>query len=206
MYFIPKEPVRARRQTDGAITPLRVNAGNELLVNMAALEFDAETDELLVKQGESPVNVQSIMEQMLRAGQAFTASFGADVGATTGTLDLLLVTPDTDMRIHLNYEIAVEGEAAVNLYEGAVATAADAVAAYNRDRNSATAATLVVTSTPTAITEGSTIVRQHHPIAGGVVKGGHELILKKNTNYLLRVANATGAANQTMVNLDWFEK
>lgn len=189
MYFIPKEPVRARRETDGATTPLRVNGSNELRV----------------AQGASLVNIQPIVDQMIRAGQAFTASFGADMAATTGTIDLLLVAPNTDVRVHLNYEITVEAEAAISLYEDVTATAANAVAAYNRDRNSTAAATLVVTSTPTEITEGTTIIRQHHPIAGGVCKGGLELILKKNKKYLLRVANATGAVNQGMVNLDWFE-
>lgn len=181
MSFKQTMAIHGIRSSDGAFRPL---------------EFDSNTDTL---------QVIDYAHHKIHDGAAFTASFSADVAATTGKLLLLIVTPNTDVFAHLKYNFNVEGEADIMLYEAPTATAGDAVVAYNRNRNSAVAATVVVTSTPTSITEGTTIIRKHHLIAGGSIKSDDELILKKNTKYLLSIANATGATNFTAVNLDWYE-
>ena len=181
MIYPKKEAIRAYRAKDGIAAQLRMDAASAALIVLA---HD---------------------RQKIRDGEAFTASFKADTALTTGKIDLLIVTPNTDVLAHLLYDIDVEGEADILLYEAVTATAGDAVVAYNRNRNSANAATVVVTSTPTEITEGTTIIRQHHLIAGGKIRSDRELILKKNTKYLLRIANETGAANFMAVNLDWLE-
>lgn len=181
MAYPKKETVKGYRPQDGAIVSLRVNAAsNALLV----------VDEAL---------------QRIQEGKAFTASFAADVGATTGTLDLLIVTPDSDVEAHLKYKVDVEAETHIALYEDVTATAGDAVVEYNRNRNSAAAAAVVVSSTPTAVTAGSTIVRQTHLVGGRVADSGDVIILKKNKKYLLRLSNITGAVNYMSANLDWVE-
>ena len=176
-----KEPIRAYREGDEMIVPVRLDGDSNSLLTI------------------------DHMRNLLRNGAAFMATIQAAVVATTGTLQLLLVTPNTDKFIHLTYDIAVEGETAIVLYEAPTATAGDAVTAYNRNRNSAVAAGLVVTSTPTEVTPGSTILRKHNLLAGGAYKSQGEIILKKNTKYLLSLANSTGAVNIMAVNLDWVE-
>lgn len=144
----------------------------------------------------------------IHAGSAFTASYKADI-ANGATLDLLVVTPNTDKYAHFTYELDVEAETDVLIYEAPTATAGDAVVAYNRNRNSSNAATVVVTSTPTSITAGTTIIRSYHLGTGRTFGGGsrdnHEFILKKNTKYLIRLTNATTSANYMAVKLDWYE-
>lgn len=142
-------------------------------------------------------------------GSAFTASYKADI-ANSANLDLLIVTPDSTKYAHFTYVIEVELETDGLLYEGVTATAGSAVAAYNRNRNSLTEPTVVITSTPTAITTGTTIIRSGHYGSGKTIGGNdrtvNELILKRNTKYLLRLTNVvTNASNYMSVRLNWYE-
>jgi len=160
-----------------------------------------------VKSGDS-MCVIDYAHCEIHDGESFTASYKADIG-NGANLDLLIVTPNTDIRAHFTYEIDVEAETDVLLYENVTATAGDAIVEYNRDRNSATAATVVVTSSPSAITAGTTLIRSYHLGTGKSFGGGsrdvHEFILKKNTKYLFRLTNATTSNNYMAVKLDWYE-
>jgi len=167
---------------------------------------------------EAPIRIDSATNTLqtieyehheIHAGSSFTASHKAAV-AQSANLDLLIVTPNTSKYAHFTYEFDCEKETELAIYEGVTATAGDAVVAYNRDRNSATAATVVVTSTPTSITAGNTIIRSIHVGSGKTVGGGdratHEFILKKNTKYLFRLTNMiSNADNDMSVKLDWYE-
>ncbi len=146
---------------------------------------------------------------MVHAGQSFTVSHTADV-AGAGTLDFLIVAPNTSARAHITAEVDVELETDMKLYEAVTATAGTALPAYNRDRNSAKTATVVITHTPSNITEGTTIIRANHMGSGKSYGGGeratHEFILKQNTKYLLRFKNeSANTANYMAVKLDWYE-
>ena len=160
-----------------------------------------------IKSGDSICTID-FAHCEIHEGESFTASHKADV-ANGANLDLLIVTPNTDVEAHFTYELDVEAETEISLYEAVTATAGTAVAAYNRDRNSANAATVVVTHTPTGITEGTTLIRSFHLGSGKSFGGGeravHEFILKKNTKYLFRLTNATTSANYMAVKLDWYE-
>ena len=141
-------------------------------------------------------------------GKSFTVSHKADV-ANGANFDFLIVTPNTTKRAHMTVELDVEAETDMLLYEAVTATAGTALTAYNRDRNSASTATVSVTHTPTGITEGTTIIRTHHLGSGKSYGGGerqtHEFILKQNTKYLFRLTNATGSNNYMSVKFDWYE-
>lgn len=164
----------------------------------------------LVKNGNGDaITTIDFAHHEIHEGDAFTASYKVDV-ANGANLDLLFVTPNTDKRIHFTYVIEVELETDGLLYENVTATVGTAVAAYNRDRNSLTAATLVVTHTPSAITAGTTIIRSGHYGSGKTIGGNdrtvNEIILKKNTKYLLRLTNViANATNYMSVRLNWYE-
>lgn len=166
---------------------------------LAPLRIDASTNTMQTIDYE---------HHEIHAGDSYTASYKADIG-NGANLDLLIVTPDTAKYAHLTYELDVEAETDVMIYEGAIATAGAAVVAYNRNRNSANAAGLVVTSTPTAITAGTTVIRSYHFGAGKSFGGGaravREFVLKRNTKYLFRLTNATTSNNYMAVKLDWYE-
>jgi hypothetical protein len=145
----------------------------------------------------------------VHAGDAFTASYTVDL-AQSASADILIVVPNTTKWAHLTWEVGVEGQAHMSLWESVTATAAaNAIVAYNRDRNSAVASGLVITHTPTSITTGSTLIRETH-MGTGEKQGGsrsdnEEFILKQNVKYLLRITDHSGAANYIAVKLNWYE-
>lgn len=146
----------------------------------------------------------------IHAGSSFTTSYKVNTG-NGGIINLLVVTPDTTKWSHFTYEIDGELETDIILYEGATASNnGTPVAVFNRDRNSLTAATTLVFDTPTVAggAEG-TVLRTWHfgsnRSYGGGDRGTHELILKQNTKYLLRVTNSTANDNFISIKLDWYE-
>lgn len=165
----------------------------------------------LVKNGNGDaITTIDFAHHEIHDGSSFTASFQQDI-ANGGNMDILIVTPNSTKYAHFTYAIEVELETNMFLYEAPTATAAaNPIVAYNRNRNSLTEATVVVTHTPTGITTGSTIIRQNHLGSGKTVGGDdrtvNEFILKKNTKYLLRLTNlVANATNYCSVRLNWYE-
>lgn len=185
-YFVRTSALHGFREEDDQLIPLKFDLSTNALTNIDFAHHE------------------------IHEGDAFTASYKAAV-AQSANLDLLIVTPNTDKYVHLTYEFDCEKETELFIYEGVTATAAaNPVVAYNRNRNSAKTATLVITHTPTGITEGTTIIRSMHIGSGKAVGGGdrttHEFILKKNTKYLFRLTNMiSNADNDMSVKLDWYE-
>jgi hypothetical protein len=156
------------------------------------------------------LNVMPYEHHEIHDGSSFTCSYTVDL-AQSASANLLIVTPDTTKWAHFGYEVDVEVEAHVYIYEAPTATAAaNPIVAYNRDRNSLTAATVVVTHTPTSVTEGTTLIREAHlgslKNVGGESVDAQEFILKQNTKYLFRVTNViNNAPNYITIRLNWYE-
>ena len=168
-----------------------------------------ETDEVRMDASTNSLQTIEYEHHEIHSGSSFTTSYVADIG-NGANLDLLIETPAGTKYAHFVYEVDVEAEAALLIYEAVTATAGDAVVAYNRNRvGTPTAATVVVTSTPTSITEGTTIIRSKHMGSGKTVGGGdrgsHEFVLKPSTKYLFRLTNATTGNNFMSVEFDWYE-
>ena len=169
---------------------------------------DGTSQPLRLDKATNTLQTMSYEHHEIHGGSAFTVSYNEDVG-NGANCDVLLVTPNTTKWAHLTYSVDVEVEAMLYIYEAPTATPGSALVAYNRDRNSATTATVTVSSTPTSITPGTTIIRQYHFGSGRTFGGGDravfEFILKQNTKYLLRVNNMTANANYISLKLDWYE-
>ena len=168
-----------------------------------------ETDEVRMDASTNSLQTIEYEHHEIHSGSSFTTSYVADIG-NGANLDLLIETPAGTKYAHFFYEVDVKAEAALLIYEAVTATAGDAVVAYNRNRvGTPTAATVVVTSTPTSITEGTTIIRSKHMGSGKTVGGGdrgsHEFVLKPSTKYLFRLTNATTGNNFMSVEFDWYE-
>ena len=176
--------IRGFRSSDSTAQPLRLDKSTNTIQN---IEYE---------------------HHEIHSGSSFTACYKAELG-NGASADLLVVTPNTTSWAHMIYKIDVEAEADITVYEAPTATPGTAITAYNRNRNSATAATTTVTHTPTEITEGTTIISSAHIGSGRDVGGGsrgtHEFVLKQNTKYLYRVTNATTTNNYVSIKLDWYE-
>lgn len=90
-------------------------------------------------------------------------------------------------------------------------TEGNAMTAYNRNRNSSAAPTVVIANTPTVGATGTTIIIEEHwdQRISGITKVGNrglqEFILKRNEEYLIRITNETALNNQVSVILNWYE-
>ena len=145
----------------------------------------------------------------IHAGSSFTADYNVDLPGA-GVADVLLITANNTTWPHMTWEVDCELETDILIYEDATATAGTAITVFNRDRNSSKVAGMTVSHTPTSITTGNTIIRHTHLGSGKNWGGGsrstHEIILKQNTKYLIRITNvATPATNYVSLKLDWYE-
>jgi hypothetical protein len=165
----------------------------------------------LKDNGDSTWSISvSDYKDYLFTGYQFTYSEVTDLGSGA-VRDVLIVTPNTILWAYLSITVQTESEGDMKFYE-APTTSNDGTACteVNRNRNSAIAATSVVTHTPTIAggSEGTLLASKHWGSGKGSGGGNipaEQWLLKANTKYLLRITNATTSANQTNIILDWHE-
>jgi hypothetical protein len=131
--------------------------------------------------------------------------------ADTGTVVYLITTPDTTKWAHIIMSITGSAITTVDIYEGAIRTGTTLQTTFNSDRNSLTAATTTIHKAVSGgTTDGSLIWTRMSGSAtqqsrsGLEVGRGAEKILKRNTQYLIRITSGT-ASNLTNIQLDWYE-
>lgn len=146
----------------------------------------------------------------IHEGDAYYITYVATGVASGSNADLLLLPPNTTTRCHLVWSVDTNEETEFYLYEAGNVTGGTAVTAYNHDRNSANAATLAVTHTPTVTTTGTLIYHNYQGLTGGTTHFGsqerreQEMIMKQNTTYLFRVTSR-GAGNDISIYISWYE-
>lgn len=152
------------------------------------------------------VNTIDYAHHEIHGGSSFTADYTVEL-ANGATIDILVVTPNTTKWAHMEYILMCELESEIKIYEG-VTTSNDGTGLTEFNRNSATAATTVVSYTPT-VTDTGTLIRTKHlgagKTAGGESRDLSEIILKQNTKYLYRITNATTSVNYITFILSWYE-
>ncbi len=127
-----------------------------------------------------------------------------------------VTAPDTAVRMHFVFEIAATLPVLMELYENPTVNAAGTgLTAYNNDRNSATAATLVVAKDATSSGDGTLIFNTYigsETIGSGGNAAGQsggiervrEFILKQNEDYFIKVTAFIDNTNMTL-NVSWYE-
>lgn len=122
---------------------------------------------------------------------------------------MVFVTPNTGEWGHLFFDYWHEKELEFTITEG-IATEADGtpVTVFNNNRNSAHAATIVVTHTPTNPTGGTVIYsyrRGDGNKGGGEKRDEDEIPLKQNTKYLITVTNGSAVNCLWDFHFKWYE-
>ena len=122
---------------------------------------------------------------------------------------ILIITPDTTEWAHIIFEVEMELEATIRLHEGATVVASGTqITAFNRDRNSINTATAIIYHTPTISNDG--LLLHAAQLGSGKKSGGetrslNEIILRQDTNYILRVINQTNNNNVISTRISWYE-
>lgn len=131
--------------------------------------------------------------------------------ASAGTQVYLLTTPNTTKWAHIIFSLTGSAITQADLYEGADRTGVLAQTISNSNRNSATAATLLVHKNISGgTTDGSLIWTMNSGAATNQSRSplsadrNNEIILKQNTKYLIRFTSGTND-NLCNIQLQWYE-
>ena len=118
---------------------------------------DKDGHDVNVDSRSSSLGVIEVEHKRVHMGNAFHHQDFIDLAASASR-QFILAAPNTTTRIHFTTAIDFEGESPVIITED-VSTDADgtAITQLNRDRNNGSAATLVLTHTPTNPTGGTII-------------------------------------------------
>lgn len=125
--------------------------------------------------------------------------------------EIRLATPNSTDEAHFSFTVISTAEVTVDIFEATSLAheSENALTPVNRDRNSSKTSGCTVCHTPSGTGDGSKIWTGKAGASGfltsnpGQVGSRAEIILKKNTAYLIRV---TGAQNDTVnIQLDWYE-
>jgi len=127
-----------------------------------------------------------------------------------GVQNYLITTPNTTRWGHFGYQVEFcDARGILEVYESAVRTGTTAQTILNRNRNSATTATITVHKDYSGgSSDGSRIVWKSvcaNRNLSASVGSGLERILKQNTKYIFRLTNTSATTNNANVELDWYE-
>lgn len=149
------------------------------------------------------------------AGKFFFTNFYNAAVASSGTIDLLVVTAAVTTP-HLAVMVDMGAAATLSIYEDVTASNnGTALTVFNANRQSTRVTTASAFHTPTITGTGTTLMLNHY-IAGGTTgnaTGGAsndfaritELVLKTSSKYLFRVTNLGAGAAAGSVQLGWYE-
>ena len=171
---------------------------------------DSDGDAIGIDPMTRVINTIEYEHHEIHAGSMFRA--GEEVAlSNAGTRVIHILTPDTTKWAHLVYNISNTLETEFEWFEAPTVTGnGTAVASYNRNRNSLTAATTLVFHTPTTTADGTLLSTRREGLgktAGGTARSVAEWILEQNTSYMLRLTSRGGAGTTNYVNwwLVWYE-
>jgi len=142
-------------------------------------------------------------------GNMYSSSFNATL-ASSATMEVLIVTADSDDLAHMVIETRSSGEANMSVFEGTtVSGAGTALEETNHNRSSSNTAGTVITHTPTITGDGTELkgLARHFGSGqqtGGEVRAQDEIVLASDTIYLIRVTSEA-AANDITTMLTWYE-
>lgn len=129
------------------------------------------------------------------------------------TDEIWIDTPNTTKWAHIVIRVQGNFDTEYSIYEATTKTIGTAMVEHNHERNSGTAAGVIITHTPGGAGNGTEI---HHERFGndagpagqgggaGLNRGIIEWVLKQDEEYLIVVTSHTDANNVSVV-IDWYE-
>lgn len=162
------------------------------------------------------VSTRSIdtVHAQVHAGNFYTVSKLIQAVAASGTLDIFIIN-GANYDLHSAFSAAAGGDAYFRIYEGTtVAGNGTALSAINNLRSSSNTSEASFFHTPTVSGVGSLLYEDYIPGGGvfgsggsdgGPIRAGTELDLAINTNYLIRLTNATAGAQDLSIGMGFYE-
>ena len=130
--------------------------------------------------------------------------------AASGNLDMLLITGDKQAHIRVK-SVLLEGDGLFTLYQGTtVSNNGTALTATNANLNSSNTPEVLAYAGPTVTGVGTLLGGDFVKVGNNSVLGNFDidsdlLILRPNTNYLLRLTNRGSGATEALITLGFYE-
>lgn len=146
------------------------------------------------------LRVIDIGDSMTHNEKGFMVSkkFTHGVGASP---NILITTPDTVKHGHFKLKVISNAAVDVDLYEGTNYAGGTGLTEVNKNRNSATVATIAAANDATGASKGTSIWADKAAANRAVEMD--RIVLKQNTLYLVETVGANG--DLITVILDWYE-
>lgn len=154
-----------------------------------------------------PTVIQSEHAEIHEGDSFYVKDWTSIAGSTT--IYFLIVTPNTTYVPHMTIFFSFQAEANITVSEGTVTSNnGTPLSTFNRFRDSTNVSTTLLYTAPTVTSVGTTIAR--YKAGSGKSTGVEsnsrsELMLKKNTKYLVAVQNDTVSNNWCDYLADWYE-
>ena len=159
------------------------------------------------------INIVDYAHHEIHGGSAYFVIYSA-LADDTGAIEIRVQTPDSAKWAHAEVEFSSALAATLEFHEATTVTheAGNAIVPMNRNRNSTKTSGLTVCNTPGGADTsgadwleyiGSASVSGRGDVGGGS-SSRHELILKQNEDYLIRLTSRADA-NALTIGLDWYE-
>ena len=168
--------------------------------------------DLRADRSTNAINTIEYEHHELHAGSMFCVNNMADLGSGASAV-FLISTPSTSTWAHLKYDVSVEAEMSLQMWESST-TSSDGVAlsVYNRNRNSSGSNTVAIYISPNITASGTQIgalKRGGGTSApgrfGGNARADDEFILKTGTKYLMKIINDGAGTAWYSAKMCWYE-
>jgi hypothetical protein len=187
-----------------------------------------ETDDVRIDGSTNALETIEYEHHEIHSGSAFTCHYANDVTNIGEMTAIGFNTPNTTTWVHLTVEAETTGAAYVALYENTSIDVDEGtqLTIYNRNRNSATAATVttietvpvanLATSYNEAQAAGANITTTtelainylgagERKSVGGASRGVQEWVLDQNQQYCVLMYSLTNDDATHNITLDWYE-
>lgn len=154
------------------------------------------------------LNVIEYEHHEIHAGDSYWISGVASL-ATTASLILVIVTPNTTKWAHMMFDCYHEVEGTLSITEGVTVDAnGTEITTQNRNRNVTNPSGVKFYHTPTNPTGGTVIwtyKRGSGNKSGGENRDVREVVLKQNTKYLFTITNSSNQTGLFNYFMNWYE-
>lgn len=159
------------------------------------------------------LHMDNIEDNYVFEGRMFSAYVVSGAIASLGTYDLGILT-GSSIATYIPAAVTTSSDSVtISVQEGAVATGGTPVVTTNRNRQSTVSSKVTLMATPTVSNAGTLVSSSFiggvagNPQSrqGGTASGGNKMVLKPNTQYLLRLTNGSTVANTIRVKMEWIE-
>ena len=195
-------------------TPIRMAVINDVTRLPVSSVLVSSAGDILPNDPVSfALTTMALPHYRIHTGESFEVGHYILSLADDGFLNILIQV-GSDKELHLTHSVEASGDAIFDILEGTTFSAAGtALTAYNdRRRGTPASSTATFTHTPTITLAGTVIIPQHYIFGGTGPKSGGagvsdraEIILKVDTDYLLRLQNVAGSAKNVSSRVTFYE-